>query len=102
MLKKIRVFGYHIIAVVISIYVFSFWGLHPQTPTRAVLLMDPAGETSVPSSPVLSHSKTNFWLRPWEWSSAALRAPQHVQMHYVLSCSCMHASRLLLTISAKL
>ena len=28
--------------MVISIYVFSFWGLRPQTPTRA-LLLDPAG-----------------------------------------------------------
>ena len=29
--------------MVISVYVFSFWGLRPQTPTRA-LPLDPLGD----------------------------------------------------------
>jgi len=35
--------------MVISIYVFGFWGLHPETPTRALLL---AGCTGGLLSPV--------------------------------------------------
>jgi len=41
--EKIEVFVLHIIAMVISIYVFSFWGLGHQTLTRA-LTLDPAGD----------------------------------------------------------
>jgi len=36
MLKKLGVLGQQIIAMVISIYVFSFWGLCPQTSTWAL------------------------------------------------------------------
>jgi len=65
MLKKIRGFWLTLIALVISIYVFSFWGLRPQIPTRA-LPLDNAGGLLSPV-PVLSPSETNFWLRPWQY-----------------------------------
>ena len=46
----------------LAYYIFSFSGLRPQTPTRA-LPLDPAGRLLSPV-PVLSPSETNFWLRP--------------------------------------
>ena len=52
----------HIIAMVISIYVFSFWGLRPRPP-QGLCPWTPLGDFC-PSSPCFVPSETNFWLRP--------------------------------------
>ena len=45
--------------MVISIYVFGFWGAPRALP------LDPVGGLLSPVPRVLSPSETNFWLRPW-------------------------------------
>jgi len=64
MLKKLGVLvnTLGLLQWLLAYYVFSFAGLRPQTPTRA-LPLDPAGGLLSPV-PVLSPSETNFWLRP--------------------------------------
>ena len=46
-----------------SVYVSSFWGLHPR-PQPGLCPWTPLG-ASVPRPPVLSTPLANFWLRPW-------------------------------------
>jgi len=63
--------------MVISIYVFSFWGLRLPDPTRALPLLplDPLGDFC-PRSRGFVPPKQNFWLRP------RLRNPRrHVNEH---------------------
>jgi len=63
--------------MVISIYVFSFWGLHPQTPTRARPL-DPAG-VLLSSDPVLSPSETPLYGRWKSPSGVQEKSPGSIQ-----------------------